>query len=121
MENNVRSEQICGASCDLGFNEMQLLQKQLQDKYKDKWGELRPEKAAEKLLWLYGELGEAGDIIKKNGSKAVISDERVREHFIEELCDVMMYFNDVMLCCSVQPQELREAYLKKHEKNMSRW
>lgn len=62
-----------------------------------------------------------GDIIKKNGSKAVMSDEKVREHFLEELCDVMMYFNDVMLCCSVQPRELREAYLKKHEKNMSRW
>lgn len=38
---------------------MQEIQKELQEKYKDKWGGLSPEKGIEKLLWLYGELGEA--------------------------------------------------------------
>ena len=106
---------------NFGFNEMQEIQKQLQEKYKDKWEGICPEKGAAKLLWLYGELGEVGDIIKKNGSDAVVNDKAVRDHFIEELCDVMMYFNDIMLCYSVSPEELKEAYLKKHEINMSRW
>lgn len=106
---------------NFGFAEMQEIQNQLQEKYRDKWGGLSPEKGIEKLLWLYGELGEVGDIIKKNGGVAVLNDETIRRHFIEELCDVMMYFNDVMLCYSVMPQELKEVYLEKHEKNMSRW
>lgn len=37
MENTVKTEQLCEACCDLGSNEMQLLQKQLQDKYRVKW------------------------------------------------------------------------------------
>ena len=105
---------------NFGFNEMQEIQKELQGKYKE-WGGLSPEKAADKLLGLYGEVGEVVDIIRKNGTEAVMNDESVRSHFVEELCDVMMYFNDVMLCYSVSPQELKEAYLKKHEKNLSRW
>lgn len=103
------------------FNEMQEMQKELQEKYKDKWGGLSPEKGIPMLLWLYGELGEVGDIIKKNGSEAILGDKEVRDHFIEELCNVMMYFNDIMLCYSVSPEELKEIYLKKHEINMSRW
>ena len=108
---------------NFGFNEMQEIQKQLREKYKEKWnwGELFHEKAVEQLLWLYGELGEVGDVIKKNGAEAILNDKAVRSHFVEELCDVMMYFNDVMLCYSVSPEELKEAYLKKHEINMSRW
>lgn len=106
---------------NFGFNEMQEIQKELQEKYKDKWGGLSPEKGVQQLLWLYSELGEVGDVIKKNSAEAILHDEAVRKHFIEELCDVMMYFNDIMLCYSVTPQELKEAYLKKHEKNMSRW
>ena len=105
---------------NFGFNEMQEIQKELQGKYKE-WGGLSPEKAADKLLGLYGEVSEVVDIIRKNGNEAVMNDESIRSHFVEELCDVMMYFNDVMLCYSVSPQELKEAYLKKHEKNMSRW
>lgn len=106
---------------NFGFNEMQQIQRELQEKYKDKWGGLSPGKAVEKLLWLYGELGEVGDIIKKNGAEAVMNDKAVRSRFVEELCDVMMYFNDIMLCCSVSPEELKEVYLKKHEINMTRW
>lgn len=45
----------------------------------------------------------------------------VREHFIEELCDVMMYFNDVMLCYGIAPEELERVYLEKHRRNLERW
>ncbi len=103
------------------FKQMQQMQRKLQEKYKDKWGGLSPEKAREKLLWLYGELGEAADIIKKNGSGKIISDEAVRQHFIEEMCDVMMYYNDVLLCFDISTEELEKVYLEKHNRNMGRW
>lgn len=32
-----------------------------------------------------------------------------------------MYYNDVMLCYDISVNELKEAYEKKHEKNMKRW
>ena len=44
-----------------------------------------------------------------------------RSHFVEELTDVMMYFNDALLAFHISPEELREAYVEKHERNMSRW
>ena len=58
---------------NFGFNEMQEIQKELQEKYKDTWGGLSPEKGVSKLLWLYGELGEVGDVIKKNSAEAILS------------------------------------------------
>lgn len=106
---------------DFGFNEMQSLQKLLQEKYKDKWTPMSPETGKNMLLWLMIELGEAADIIKKDGNQKIIEDNNVRTHFIEELADVMMYFNDVMLCYGISVDELKEVYRKKMHKNMNRW
>ena len=39
----------------------------------------------------------------------------------QELADVLMYYNDVMLCYGITPEELKEAYTRKFEKNMTRW
>jgi len=50
-----------------------------------------------------------------------MNDPEIREHFVEEMCDVLMYFNDVMLCMGITPDELKRVYLAKHERNMSRW
>ena len=75
---------------DFGFREMQQIQVQLQEKYKDKWKQLSPELGKEKLLWLMIELGEAADIIKKRGSQMIMEDTEVRTHFIEEMADVMI-------------------------------
>ncbi len=106
---------------DMTLNGMQWMQRRLQEKYKNKWGGLSPEKACEKLLWLYGELGEAADIIKKKSGNSIMHDNDIRKHFIEEMCDVMMYFNDVLLCYDITPEEFAEIYLDKHKKNMRRW
>lgn len=106
---------------DFGFNEMQILQKQLQERYKDKWEPMSPETGKNMLLWLMIELGEAADIIKKDGNQKIIEDNNVRTHFIEEMADVMMYFNDVMLCYGISVDELKEVYRKKMQKNMDRW
>ncbi len=106
---------------NFGFNEMQEIQKDLQEKYKDKWGGLSSEKGRNQLLWMLIEVGEAADIIKKMGDSQIVNNETVRNHFIEEMCDVLMYFNDVLLCYSITPDELKQAYMEKHRKNMERW
>lgn len=106
---------------DMTFTEMQEMQRILQEKYLKKWGGLSPKKAIEKLLWLHGELGEVGDILKKKGSRAIMEEPQIREHFVEELCDVLMYYNDVLLCFQITPEELENSYRKKFQTNMSRW
>lgn len=106
---------------NFGFEEMQAIQKELQEKYFDKWGGLYPKKGRDSLLWMIIEAGEVADIIKKLGDDRIMEDPETRQHFIEEMCDVMMYFNDVMLCYSITPQELTEVYKAKHERNMKRW
>lgn len=104
-----------------GFEEMQGIQKELQEHYKDVWGGLEPRKGRDSLLWMMIEGGEAADIIKKRGDQAIAEDGTTRHDFIEEMCDVMMYFNDVMLCYSITPEEIEKVYLEKHRRNMSRW
>ncbi len=104
-----------------GFEEMQGIQKELQEKYLDKWGGLSPRKGRDSLLWMMIEAGEAADIIKKQGDEAIVEDEQTRHDFIEEMCDVMMYFNDVLLCYSITPEEVEKIYLEKHRRNMKRW
>ncbi|MGL4337201.1 MAG: nucleotide pyrophosphohydrolase [Turicibacter sp.] len=106
---------------NFGLNEMNIIQKQLQEKYKDKWGGLSPDKGPNQLLWMMIEVGEAADIIKKKGDSLIMNDNETRNHFLEELSDVLMYFNDVMLCYSISPEELKKVYLEKHNKNMKRW
>lgn len=109
------------AKQDFGFIEMQEIQKQLQEKYKGRWSPLSPDTGKDKLLWLMIELGEVADVLKKEGTAKVMADYDVRRHFIEEMADVMMYFNDVMLCYGISVEELKEIYLDKHQKNMERW
>lgn len=97
------------------------MQKELQDKYKEKWERICPETGKNKLLWMIGEIGEVIDIIKKNGDKSAVADSSVREHLIEEMADVLMYYNDVMLCYGITEDELKQAYIEKFQKNMKRW
>jgi len=105
----------------LNFGEMQSIQRELQEKYRDKWTALSPETGRDTLLWMLGEAGEIADVIKQHGDNAIMEDKETRHNFVEELCDVLMYFNDLMLCYSVTPEELRDTYLAKHDKNMKRW
>ena len=95
---------------NFSINEMQSMQKELQDKYKEKWERICPETGKNKFLWMIGEIGEVIDIIKKNGDKSAVADSSVREHLIEEMADVLMYYNDVMLCYGITEDELKQAY-----------
>ena len=106
---------------NFSINEMQSMQKELQDKYKEKWERICPETGKIKFFWMIGEIGEVIDIIKKNGDKSTVADSSVREHLIEEMADVLMYYNDVMLCYGITEDELKQAYIEKFQKNMKRW
>ena len=97
------------------------MQQELQEKYRDKWGGLYPEKFHTMMLYLFAEAGEAIDVVKKNGHDAIMKDPAVRTHFTEEMADLLMYFNDVLLCYGITQEEFEQTYRKKHERNMNRW
>ena len=68
------------------------------------------------LLWMMDEAGEVGDVIRKQG----LEEPEVHRHFVEEVCDVMMYFNDLMHCFGISSDELAEQYRAKHRCNRTR-
>ena len=80
---------------DFSINEMLEMQRALQEKYKDIWEGISPEVGKNKLLWMIGEIGEVIDIIKKHGGETACKDAEMREQLVEELADVLMYYNDV--------------------------
>ncbi|MBQ8556144.1 MAG: nucleotide pyrophosphohydrolase [Clostridia bacterium] len=100
---------------------MQSIQRELQEKYRDKWEPVDPAHGRNKLLWMLAEIGEVTQIIKKKGDGSIMQTPEVRHDFIEELCDVMMYLNDVCLCYGITPEEVEVIYRAKHERNMHRW
>ena len=106
---------------EISINEMQEMQKALQDRYKHKWEPICPEIGQNKLLWMIGEIGEVIDIVKKNGGERASTDEELRRDLVEEMADVLMYYNDVMLCYGITAEELKNSYSAKFEKNMKRW
>ena len=106
---------------DFSINEMLSMQKELHEKYKNIWVSITPEAGKHKLLWMIGEIGEVIDIIKKNGDRKAVDDSSLREELVEELVDVLMYYNDVLLCYGISEDELKQAYTSKFEKNMKRW
>ena len=97
------------------------MQRRLQEKYKGRWEPICPEIGKNKLLWMIGEVGEVIDIVKKNGDKEAASDPALRAHLIEELADVLMYYNEVLLCFGISAEELKKSYIEKFERNMTRW
>ncbi len=106
---------------NFGINEMQEMQQKLQERYKDKWRPICPDRGKDQLLWMIGEIGEVIDIVKKHGGETACRDAQLREHLVEELADVLMYYNDVLLCYGISADELKKAYIRKYEKNMERW
>ena len=106
---------------DFSINEMLEMQKALQERYKDKWKPINPERGKDQLLWMIGEIGEVIDIIKKYGGDEASQDMELRTHLIEEIADVLMYYNDVLLCYGISAEELKRSYISKLEKNMKRW
>ena len=103
------------------ISEMKEMQRQLQEKYKDKWEGVSPSVGKNQLLWMIGEIGEVIDIIKKKGSTAIMEDPVVRAHFVEEMADVLMFYSDILLCFDIPTEALKQAYTEKFQRNMNRW
>jgi NTP pyrophosphatase (non-canonical NTP hydrolase) len=72
------------------------------------------------ISWMMEEIGESIAVIKKKGDAAIMDDPSVRDAFVEEMSDVLMYFTDTLLRYNVTPEELSAAYVNKHERNMGR-
>lgn len=70
---------------------------------------------------MIGEIGEVIDIVKKHGGEKACRDAKLRKDLVEEMVDVLMYYNDVLLCYGISEAELKQAYVNKFEKNMKRW
>lgn len=103
------------------INEMLEMQRELQEKYKDKWEPICTQTGQNKLLWMIGEIGEVIDIVKKSGGVQAPTDAELRARLIEELADVLMYYNDVLLCYGITSEELKKAYTDKFQTNLNRW
>lgn len=106
---------------DFSVNEMLAMQRRLQNKYNENWEPIGPEAGRHKLLWMIGEIGEVIDVVKKNGGHKACGDEELRKVLVEEMADVLMYYNDVLLCYNISAGELKQVYMDKFEKNMERW
>lgn len=100
---------------------MQRLQRELQARYAGWWEPVAPEHGKNKMLWMLAELGEAIQIVKRHPVGEIMREGSTRHDFVEELADVLMYFNDILLCFDITPEEFAAVYRAKHERNMSRW
>lgn len=105
----------------LSLEEMQQLQRKLQARYAGWWEPVDPEHGRNKLLWMLAEMGEAIQIIKRNPPDDLMQNPDIRRDFVEELSDVLMYFNDILLCFDITPDEFAAIYRAKHARNMTRW
>ena len=94
----------------LDIDEMIRRQIDLRNLYEPLWGPLHPELGLNTLLWTYGEMGEVGDIITLDGDDAIMNDPKIRKHFVEEFCDVLMYLNDILICYNITSADVTEKY-----------
>lgn len=108
------------AMAEINFSDMRGMQLELRRAHEEKWGPLDPKAAPNQLLWLVEELGEAISIVKKKSEKEIMAEGAVRYNLCAELCDVLMYFNDVLICYGITPEEISNAYIAKHQYNMKR-
>ena len=102
------------------IGEMLAYQLELQKKYEGIWEGDTPDTAKHHLLYAVEEIGEVSAILKKRGAAAVVSDEKLRAKFCEEMSDVFMYLCDVMICCGVDARQFEDAYRAKMKRNLER-
>ena len=105
---------------DLKISDMLRYQRALLELHKGEWGDHIPENGRDSLLWSVDEIGEVIAIIKKKGDTAIMENPRVRAHFVEECCDVMMYWMDMLDCYGISAEEFSEAFEKKANSNLKR-
>ncbi len=105
---------------DLTISDMMDMSYKLWEKHKDTWSPMEPNYGRNHILWMVEELGEVIAIIKKKKEDMIMNDSVVRENFVEELGDVLMYFIDVLNRFHISAEEFSSIYMKKFNKNMRR-
>lgn len=105
---------------DLTIEQMMKMQKDLFDLHKNEWSPMESTYGKDSILYMVEEIGEAIAVLKKKGDRAIIDNPAVRDAFLEEMADVLMYYTDALLRFQVTSEEISEAYIKKHEQNMGR-
>lgn len=105
---------------DLRISDLLRYQQALLEKHKDDWLPHIPKHGRNSLLWSIDEIGEVIAIIKKKGDQAIMENDHVRAHFVEECSDVMMYFIDMLDCYGITAEEFSEAFEKKAKRNLNR-
>ena len=105
---------------DMTMEEMMQMQRDLYALHEGEWSPMEPQFGKDSLLYMIEEVGEVIAIIKKKGGEAILSENTVRQAFLEEMADVLMYYNDVLLRHHVTADEITDAYCRKHARNMGR-
>ncbi|WP_242985374.1 MazG nucleotide pyrophosphohydrolase domain-containing protein [Vallitalea okinawensis] len=104
----------------LSIVDMQKMSYDLWNENKDTWSPMEPAYGKDFILYMIEEIGEVIQVIKKKKVDLIMSDPYTREKFIEELCDVQMYYIDVLNRYHITPEEFRQIYLRKFRYNMKR-
>lgn len=105
---------------DLSISNMMQMQKALHALHEQEWYPLEPEYGKDTVLFMVEEIGEVIAILKKKGSNAVMEDPKVRQAFLEEMADVLMYYQDTLLRYHITADEISDAFARKHARNMGR-
>ena len=105
----------------LDMKDMREMQQLLQERYAGWWEPIDPDHGKNKMLWMLAELGEAIQVLKRHPGSEIMQESTLRHDFVEELADVLMYFNDILLCYDITPEEFEQVYRAKHTRNMTRW
>jgi len=96
------------------------MSKKLWEQNKEQWSPMTPEYGRDFILYMVEEIGEVISIVKKKGEDKIMNDEVVRERFVEEMCDVLMYYSDVLNRFNISSEEVTKKYCEKFESNMYR-
>ena len=105
---------------DLSIAQMKQMQQELYEINKEYWNDMCPEASKNHLLYMIEELGECIAIIKKKGVDSIMEDTTVRERFVEEFADVLMYYTEVLNRLEITSEELGSSYRSKNQKNKMR-
>lgn len=105
---------------ELSIKDALQMSQTLWENNKDSWDPMTPEFGRDSILYMIEEIGEVISLIKKKGEPEIIKNGDVRQRFIEEMCDVLMYYSDVLNRFDISSRDFSQVYYEKFNKNMER-
>ena len=105
---------------NLTISELKDMQLKLYERNKEKWNDMEPKYAKDHILYMVEEIGECISIIKKKKIDNIMDDAKIRNRFIEEMSDVLMYYIEVLNRLDISAEEFSEVYMEKYHTNLNR-